>query len=120
MDASHRALPRRAPTLAAAILVLAPLACADAPAAESAVDRETFISTYVDLRLSALGSPTGELSDAERTRVLEDHDVTEEDLLSFADAHGGDPAHMKMVWEEVQRRLRAAAGEDSTATDGGT
>jgi hypothetical protein len=94
-------------------------ACDDGtPTAETSIDRETFIATYVDLRLSALGTQSGVITDAERARVLEKHSVTEDDLLGFADAWGPDPEAMKGVWEEVQRRLRAAAGEDTASIEG--
>ena len=75
------------------------------------------MATYVDLRLSALGTSTGKITDAERERVLAKHETTEDDLLSFAEAHGSDPATMKDVWEDVRLRLQVAAGED-TGTDG--
>lgn len=100
------------------VFLLATAGCGDDPAAASAsVDRETFIATYVDLRLSALGTPTGEITDAERERVLAKHQVTEDDLISFAEAYGSDPATMKDVWEQVRLRLQRAAGED-TGTEG--
>ena len=110
MVAAHR----RILFLATAVAALFPAACGGGGTPEAPVDRETFIRTYVDLRLSALGTPTGVITDAERARVLEEHRVTEDDLLAFADAWGSDPERMKAVWEEVQRRLRAAAGEDTT------
>lgn len=92
-------------------------ACDDGPAAyDGPIDRETFVATYVDLRLSALGVPTGIVTDAERTRVLEKHGVREDDLLGFADAWGSDPAAMRSIWEDVERRLRAAAGESPDST----
>lgn len=101
----------------AGLALLAAASCSGDPASYDApVDRETFVATYVDLRLSALGTPTGVITDAERTRVLEKHEVTEDDLLAFADAWGADPEAMRGVWEEVQRRLRAAAGEDTATT----
>jgi len=108
-----------APLLLLAGLFLVVTACGDDPAAASSasIDRETFVATYVDLRLSALGTITGELTDAERERILAKHETTEEGLLSFAEAHGSDPATMKDVWEEVRTRLQAAAGED-TGTEG--
>jgi hypothetical protein len=108
-----------APLRLIAGLLLVVTACGDDPASAStaSVDRETFVATYVDLRLSALGTSTGKITDAERERVLAKHETTEEDLLSFAEAHGSDPATMKEVWEDVRLRLQAAAGED-TVTEG--
>ncbi len=112
------AFRRRFPVVAfAAACALSAAACDDSPASyDGPVDWETFVATYVDLRLSALGTPTGVITDAERTRVLEKHGVTEDDLLGFADAWGADPAAMRGVWEDVQNRLRAAAGEDTVAS----
>jgi hypothetical protein len=108
-----RSLGRLRGTLGAC-LAIAAVACSNpSPTAESTIDRETFIATYVDLRLSALGTQTGEITEAERTRVLTEHGVSEDDLLSFADAWGSEPEVMRAVWEEVQTRLRRAAGEDT-------
>lgn len=88
----------------------------DEPPHDGPIDRETFVTTYVDLRLSALGSPTGIISDDERTRILTEHAVSGDDLEGFAQAWGADPAAMKAIWEEVQLRLRLAAGEDTTTS----
>ena len=100
------------------MLLVALTACGgDTPTAEAPIDRDTFVATYVDLRLSALGSQTGVISDSERSRVLQKHGVTEEDLLGFADAWGPDPEAMRGVWQDVERRLKAAAGEDTTTLD---
>lgn len=110
--------PRSAPIGGAALLLLSLFAgCVGGESdPEGPIGRETFIATYVDLRLSALGSNTGVVSDAERARVLGEHGVTSDDLEGFAEAWGSDPAAMKSIWEEVQRRLRVAAGEDTTTS----
>ena len=104
--------------LLAMAFLLVGAGCGDDPAAAtSSIDRETFVATYVDLRLSALGTQTGEITESERARVLAKHETTEADLLAYAEAHGSDPATMKEVWEEVRLRLQRAAGED-TGTEG--
>lgn len=111
-------LPRRSPARGALVRLIATLAlfgCGGGePSHDGPVDRETFIATYVDLRLSALGTPTGVITPEERTRVLDKHDVTIGELEGFAEVWGADPAAMRAVWDEVQRRLRVAAGEDTT------
>lgn len=96
--------PRRAiRTLAAIALVTVTAACgSDGP---DTIDRQAFIDTYVDLRVAALTSETGTVSDADRTRILQEHGVTEDDLLTFADVHGRDAVFMRDVWDEVERRL---------------
>jgi hypothetical protein len=101
--------------LAAAVAALV-LGCGDDAAPEGVIDRETFIATWVDLR--GAGIRTGDpLPASERTRVLGDHGVTEEQLLAFADAHGADPSYMADVWTEVEVRMRPAPAADSAATD---
>ena len=92
----------------------APAACGREAEPAGVIDREAFIATWVDLRNAArrTGDP---LPEAERTRVLQEHGVTEDQLLGFADAHGDDPRYMAEVWTEVEARLRPPA--DSVSTD---
>jgi hypothetical protein len=79
------------------------------------IDRETFIATWVDLRTAAqtAGEP---LPAADRDRVLGEHGITEDQLLGFAEAHGGDPRYMAEVWTEIEGRLRPAPAADSAAS----
>jgi hypothetical protein len=91
-------------------LILFAAACGDdgSPAQPGdTIDREHFIATYVDLRVTALSGEGRELTDDERARVLSEHEVTEEQLLAFAEAHGEDLPYMKEVWNEVELRLDA-------------
>jgi hypothetical protein len=70
----------------------------------SGLEREAFISAYVDLRLAAMRN--GEMMDVRlRETVLANHHITEDDLLAFAEAHGRDIEYMNDVWQEVSRRL---------------
>ena len=78
------------------------------------IERETFIATWIDLRNAAI-SAGGILSESARDRVLEQHDLTEEQLLGFADAYGGDPRYMAEVWTEVENRMRPAPPPYSAA-----
>lgn len=96
-----------AAALAALLVVLLPLAaaCDDASQPAELIDRETFVETYVGLRIAALAQPEGELPEARRDSVLEAHGVTGEELLAFAEAHGDDVATMNEIWAEVQARL---------------
>ena len=92
--------------LVIAVLVLVG-SCRGSAEPENVIGQETFIATYVDLRVAALSSPTGTLSDADMMRVLREHGVSKQELLAFAEARGGDPVYMTAVWEEVQARLAA-------------
>jgi len=69
------------------------------------IDREDFIATYVDLRAEALLNDSRQITDEERTEVLGEHGVTEDDLVAFADVHGRDVTFMRDVWDEVEERL---------------
>ncbi len=103
----------RVPAPLAAVLlavILAPTACADGGGGFGGVevpDRETFVATYVDLRVAALTAPGDTLGEEVRTRILAEHGVTEEQLLAFVERHGEDLQFMRGVWDEVETRLDA-------------
>jgi hypothetical protein len=79
------------------------------------MERETFVEVYVALRMEALTSPQSELPEGARLRILAEYDVTADDLLAFAEAHGRNPDYMVEVWREIEERLNVPV--DSTATD---
>lgn len=100
----------RSSTRHAAFLALALgfFACGGEPTASPdavGLDRETFIATYVDLRVAVGRHGTHELTDAERTRILADHGVAEADFLDFVEIHGTDVAFMRAVWDEIEARM---------------
>ena len=80
---------------------------------EPTIDREVFIRTYVILRQTALSNPSGDVTAADRDRILGGEGITAEELEAFARVHGPDATYMRDVWDEVERRLRVAAGEIS-------
>lgn len=96
-------------SLGAACLWLGAVACSSgadpAPVPETVMSREAFVDVYVALRRGGLQSAQGVVSASERERILTEHGATEEALLGFAEAHGGDAAFMKEVWDEVEQRL---------------
>jgi hypothetical protein len=96
--------------LTATVLLVVALGCGgggepDAAEAAGAIDRETFIAAWVELRTAALVNGEGTLAPADRDRVLSGLGITEDDLLQFADLRGGDVEYMRGVWDEVERRL---------------
>jgi hypothetical protein len=103
-------LPLRTVRRFAMLAILLPVLACDAgfPSSEgrAAIDRETFIRTYVDLRLAALEGETGRISEAERDRVLAEHGVTEDALRSFIEVHGRNVPYMNELWIEVDQRIR--------------
>lgn len=110
---SPQRLRSRRSVWAAVVWVLAAgvLACGDGtpPEPEGGVDRQTFVETYVDLRVAALRE-LRQLPEGQRREILERHGVTEEGLLEFAEHHGGDAAYMRDVWSEVEARLEEIRG----------
>jgi hypothetical protein len=83
------------------------LACGSPPPDQGqpgVIGKEAFISAFVDLREAARRNG-GTIDTRVRETVLANHEVTEEDLLGFAEAHGRDVSYMNDVWQEVERRL---------------
>lgn len=91
--------------------------CGSGPAA-STMDRETFIDVYVELRVAALGHDDATVTPGERERILASHGVAAEDLVTFAEVHGRDPAFMRDVWNEIEDRLNVDALPDEASSDG--
>ena len=99
--------------LARVARLLAPLAaCAAASCGAkddpAVIDRAVFIDTYVDLRKAALAAPSHTHTAADRERVLEEHGVTDQDLLHFVDVRGADPQYMVRLWTDIGNRLPLA------------
>lgn len=106
------------------ISLLVPLALSgcDADGAgpeETTISKEAFISTYVALRAVSLLEPNQLPADSDRDRVLEEHGVTQEDLLLFAEVHGGDVDYIETVWNEIEERLEALR-EDPDSSESNT
>lgn len=110
----------RPPAALAVALGLATLmGCGDSGAnPDGPVDPETFIATYVDLRMTALSTEIGELDDALRAEVLERNGVTEEDLVAFVELHGEDVSLMQEIWDEIESRMDVADPTPDTVSGG--
>lgn len=92
--------------LALAATVAATATCAPNESVSSDVmTREAFIETYVALRAAGLQTESRVISPEDRERILAEHHVAQEELLHFAEVHGGDATFMREVWEEVESRL---------------
>jgi hypothetical protein len=70
------------------------------------MDRETFISTYVDLREAVIATPDFRIPPEQRAEILSRHGVDGENLIRFAEAHGEDLDYMNEVWMEVDTRVQ--------------
>lgn len=93
------------------------VACSGGPT-ENAIDREVFIATYVDLRISALETDSVRLGDAERTEILARHGVTEDELVAFTQAHADRLEFMREVWNEIEVRMDREPGDNEAERDG--
>ena len=102
----HASSPQRR-LLCSLLIIWAAVACGGSDTGADTLDRETFISTYVDLRAAALRKESREISDEQRDSILGEYGVTEEDLLSFAEMHGREVPYMQDLWDEVEVRLDA-------------
>lgn len=69
------------------------------------IDRETFIETYVDLRISALDTDSARLAADDRETILARHGVSEDDLVEFVEAYASELEFMRDVWNEVEVRM---------------
>ena len=89
-------------------LLLSSLACegsqSNLPAGDL-IEPEDFIATYVDLRAAALITEDGQVTEVGRSEVLDRHGISEEDLISFAEAYGEDLTFMQEIWNEIELRL---------------
>ena len=90
--------------LAVVIASLA-LAASCAPDQPAPISREAFVETYVALRAAEMRSPGAVIPDEARDSVLAAMEVSEEDLVAFAETHGDDVAFMEALWSEVQNRM---------------
>ena len=99
-------------TMPAIALMLLATACggdAQGPVPADVIDRETFIETYVDLRVAAVTSTEFRVSPEQRAEILTRHGVDGDGLLRFADAHGRDLDYMTEVWAEIEVRIQDRA-----------
>jgi hypothetical protein len=97
------ALRRRRTRWLSGLVVVGMLGCGSAPG--DTIEREDFISTYVDLRTAAADTDTLRIGDTERAEVLARHGVTGEDLSRFVEVYAEDLEFMREVWNEVEVRL---------------
>ena len=77
------------------------------PGADDTIDRDLFVEAYYLLRREAIRSPLMEISLSARNRILDDLEVTEQELIRFAEVWGSDGEVMTGIWQEVDSLLTA-------------
>lgn len=96
-------LPR---VLALTTLLLVVAACGNAsPEERTLMPRETFIDTYVELRVAALRSADAVLADSARAQILARYGVSEDELIEFATLRGPELDFMRDLWNEIEMRM---------------
>lgn len=75
------------------------------------IDEETFVATYTDLRITAMGWESQRLPAEERDAVLESHGVTADDLREFVQVHGRNVPVMNRIWNDISANVQAAREE---------
>lgn len=85
--------------LVPAVAILAVTVCKEAP---GSIGRDEFVNAYVALRVAELRGSGNVIAARTRDSVLAAHGVSEDDLVTFADSHGGDPVYMAELWGAVE------------------
>ena len=107
--------------LAAVFITLAALGLHCQPSSsEAPIDRETFVTLYVDLEMAAeragIGTPKYERV---RDSILTSHGTDFEEITAMLSAYDTEPEKWAEVWKEIlaelDRRKAAASLPDSTA-----
>jgi hypothetical protein len=95
------------PTALGVVLLGAAVGCSGPSGVEAdALERETFIAIYVDLRIAAMDNFAQEIHPTERDSLLEAYGVTADDLVAFSDLHGRDVPYMTELWAEVEELIK--------------
>lgn len=80
------------------------------------ISREEYIDIYVEILQAAAEEPDSVAATERAHEILEDHGVSEDDLLTFARNHAEDGEYLVELWSEIERRLRNPEEPDSAAT----
>jgi len=97
--------PIRFPSLASLALLLVAFAAGCGEPETTALDRETFVRAYVDIRAAALQTEDAEPTERQREDVLARYGVSAEDMVEFVEYHGEDVEYMRELWSEIEVRL---------------
>jgi len=72
------------------------------------LDRDTYVSVLVDLRVAARDAADAADFARLKQEILERYGTTEEEILRFTDVHGGNVRLMTEIWDTVHARVEAA------------
>lgn len=88
-------------------LICSAAVCACSPPQDpNAIDRETYIETYVQILRAAAAAPDSSAATDSALSILARRQLTEDRLTAFAIRHANDPSYLADAWGEIERRLR--------------
>lgn len=87
---------------------------------EAELDRDTFVETYVELRVAAAGWEGAQLPEEERDRILESQGVSADQLREFVQVHGRNVPFMNEIWNEVSQEVTTRLDPPDPAEEEGT
>jgi hypothetical protein len=87
------------------LLALALLGACRGPA-PTAIDRDRFVETVVELRQAAMETRSEPAAyEARKAQVLQRQGVSEAELREYVEVHGRDVEHMAEVWNAINNEL---------------
>lgn len=72
------------------------------------LDRETYITVLVELRVAARDAADPAEYHRRKQEILDRHGASDEDMMRFTEAHGGNVRLMAEIWDTVHARVEAA------------
>ena len=94
-------------------------ACRDGePQHETAISRQEYVDTYVEILLAAELAEDSIAATESARAILARRGLTEDDLLEFGRRHTDDPEYLAEVWSEIEERIRYPEGADSVGEEG--
>jgi signal transduction histidine kinase len=69
------------------------------------LSRDNFTAAYVALRRAQLQNPTPAAFEAAKRQILEQHGVSEDDMMDFVQRHSRDVQYMAELWESLELRI---------------
>ena len=85
--------------------------------ADMVIEENRYIDIMAQLTANHLRFMETPQSDSAQASVLNDFGISGDDLLEFAEVHGGDVVMMDRIWEEI--RLRVAVLENAPVLGSG-
>ena len=87
-------------------------------APDGVIERDLFVQTYVEIRMTALYNGSRTITPAQKEEVLAERGVSEDDLRLFIETHGPDLAYMRDLWADIEAEILSLLSPDAEADSG--